>query len=251
MIDRTALLGLALAVALQCPSASAQSAAADKLLRAYPDSLARVENGALVWRDGTRMPVSGAVNGKTFERMLESPSIGDMFAIPYPKGRMTAPPAADPGRVRYAPLFDKMYGDCTKGGAEKNLVTVPWLPAHGGGGVRVTRINSVDKAVAAASAELERLPVETIRKFLLPPAGAYNCRPIAGTNRVSAHGWGIAIDIATRNSDYWRWSKNRVYRNRIPLEIVEIFERHGFIWGGKWKSFDTMHFEYRPELLLD
>ena len=33
------------------------------------------------------------------------------------------------------------------------------------------------------------------------------------------------------------------------LLIVEIFERHGFIWGGKWYHYDTMHFEYRPELL--
>jgi hypothetical protein len=30
---------------------------------------------------------------------------------------------------------------------------------------------------------------------------------------------------------------------------VDIFERHGFIWGGKWAHYDTMHFEYRPELL--
>ena len=37
--------------------------------------------------------------------------------------------------------------------------------------------------------------------------------------------------------------------NHIPLEIVAIFERHGFIWGGKWSHYDTMHFEYRPELL--
>ena len=34
-----------------------------------------------------------------------------------------------------------------------------------------------------------------------------------------------------------------------PHKIVEIFERHGFIWGGKWYHYDTMHFEYRPELL--
>ena len=40
-----------------------------------------------------------------------------------------------------------------------------------------------------------------------------------------------------------------VYTNRFPLEIVEIFERHGFIWGGKWYHFDTFHFEYRPELI--
>jgi hypothetical protein len=41
------------------------------------------------------------------------------------------------------------------------------------------------------------------------------------------------------------------YRNRFPYEIVAIFERHGFIWGGKWGHFDTMHFEYRPELLIE
>jgi hypothetical protein len=39
------------------------------------------------------------------------------------------------------------------------------------------------------------------------------------------------------------------HRNRIPWEIVEIFEKYGFIWGGKWYHCDTMHFEYRPELL--
>ncbi|MFY4861157.1 M15 family metallopeptidase, partial [Aliarcobacter butzleri] len=41
------------------------------------------------------------------------------------------------------------------------------------------------------------------------------------------------------------------YKNKIPLEIVEIFEKYGFIWGGRWYHFDTMHFEYRPELLVD
>jgi peptide methionine sulfoxide reductase MsrA len=40
------------------------------------------------------------------------------------------------------------------------------------------------------------------------------------------------------------------YKNEIPWEIVEIFEKHGFIWGGKWYHYDTMHFEYRPEIIL-
>jgi hypothetical protein len=35
----------------------------------------------------------------------------------------------------------------------------------------------------------------------------------------------------------------------MPREIVDAFERHGFIWGGRWYHYDTMHFEYRPELL--
>jgi hypothetical protein len=46
------------------------------------------------------------------------------------------------------------------------------------------------------------------------------------------------------------WSKGP-YRNRVPYEIVEIFERHGFIWGGKWGHFYTMHFEYRPEFFVN
>ncbi|MGI9413195.1 MAG: M15 family metallopeptidase, partial [Hyphomicrobiales bacterium] len=68
------------------------------------------------------------------------------------------------------------------------------------------------------------------------------------------HAFAAAIDINVKTADYWRWSKpakNGVYRwrNRIPMEIVAIFERHGFIWGGRWYHYDTMHFEYRPELL--
>ena len=35
----------------------------------------------------------------------------------------------------------------------------------------------------------------------------------------------------------------------LPDEIVAAFERHGFIWGGKWAHFDSFHFEYRPELI--
>ena len=78
---------------------------------------------------------------------------------------------------------------------------------------------------------------------------------MAGTVQPSAHGYGIAIDIAVKPSHYWRWSKpdtagRPVWRNAIPIEIVQIFERHGFIWGGRWSHYDTMHFEYRPELLV-
>ena len=34
------------------------------------------------------------------------------------------------------------------------------------------------------------------------------------------------------------------------MELIAIFEKYGFIWGGRWYHFDTMHFEYRPEILL-
>jgi len=39
------------------------------------------------------------------------------------------------------------------------------------------------------------------------------------------------------------------YHNSMAAEVIQAFERHGFIWGGRWYHYDTMHFEYRPELL--
>jgi hypothetical protein len=64
------------------------------------------------------------------------------------------------------------------------------------------------------------------------------------------------MDINTKHSHYWQWvcdctDENKIlaYRNAIPQGIVDIFEKHGFIWGGKWYHYDTMHFEFRPELV--
>jgi hypothetical protein len=242
------LSGLLLFIGLA--GADAQDAAVAPLLRAYPEFLAGEEAGMLVWKDGTRMPISDGRDDKSFQEKLAAPSLLDQLSLPYSKGPAVSPPGRqdDPGRFRNVAFFDKMYGDCSKGEVERKLVRVPWLPRAGGGSVRITKVNGVAEKLRAISAELDRLPPE-IRRYAFPSAGTYNCRPVKDTGNRSAHGWGIAIDINTSFSDYWLWAKGGVYRNRIPFAIVEIFERHGFIWGGKWGHFDTMHFEYRPELL--
>jgi hypothetical protein len=226
-----------------------------RLIAAYPDQLDRVDGNALTWKDGTRMPIDEGRGPRDHETLLATADIKDMFLAPYPAGRVSGPPArnADPGRARNAAFFDKMYGDCLTGGVAGNLVDIVWLPKKWGRTVKATRINGVADKLRAISSELDALPARFDR-FLVPPAGTYVCRPIAGTTRMSAHGHGIAIDIATKPAHYWRWSGGKPgttipYRNAIPFEIVEIFERHGFIWGGKWYHYDTMHFEYRPELL--
>ena len=96
----------------------------------------------------------------------------------------------------------------------------------------------------------------------LGPIAGYNWRPIAETQRMSYHSWGIAIDIQPRNlggrAIYWQWERARnddwmliPLENRWnpPIQVIEAFEREGFIWGGLWAMYDNMHFEYRPELL--
>jgi len=99
---------------------------------------------------------------------------------------------------------------------------------------------------------VEMLPAE-MTKYLVPAAGTYNCRDILNTPRRSVHAFGAALDINHRRADYWEFLKNRsgtfAWRNRVPGAIGEVFERHGFVWGAKWFHVDSMHFEYRPELI--
>jgi D-alanyl-D-alanine carboxypeptidase len=226
----------------------------DRLVRSYPDQIAGHDNEFLVLKNGLKFRISDGRTNKTFRELLESPDIDDMFYSTYPVGTEPKQPAAnaDPGRVRFEPLFVAMYGDCNKGEVVRNLRTIDWLPKHGGGKVTVTTLNGVASALEKVSRELDELPGNLI-KYLVPAAGTYNCRKIAGSSARSMHAYGAAIDINTGFADYWRWvSSDRTqprWRNRVPIRIVRIFEKQGFIWGGYWCHFDTMHFEYRPELL--
>lgn len=242
-------------VALCCLLASgvrapAQGVSLDALVRAYPDFLLSHDEEVLVWKDGTHMPVSDGRSNKTFQEKLRHASILDQLSIPYVRGELEKPPGLeeDPGRFRNAAFFDKMYGDCSKGEVQKKLANVAWLPKSGGGSVQITTANGIADHLRAISEELDALPPD-LRKFAFPSAGAFNCRTVKDTGVRSMHAWGAAIDLNTKFADYWLWNPKVAYRNRIPFSIVEIFERHGFIWGGKWGHFDTMHFEYRPELL--
>jgi hypothetical protein len=233
------------------PADIAQRLAA--LVRAYPEVIAGVEGEVLVLRDGARLRISDGRTDKSFDELLEKPDIDDMFYAAYPAGAAPHPPDKnfDPGRVRFEPLFVAMYGDCKKNEVTRRMHAVAWLPRHQGGKVMITTANGADKALDAVSRELDGLP-EGLIKYLKPSAGTYNCRAIAGSTARSMHAYGAAIDVNTAWSDYWRWAPHPAepaWKNRIPADIVRIFERHGFIWGGTWYHFDTMHFEYRPELL--
>jgi hypothetical protein len=245
-----AVIGLGLALGLIQP---AQADGIDALIRAYPGFLAGRDASHLIWRDGERMLIDDGKQ-KDFEQLLNTPDLEDQFHWPYPKGQATyAPPARnqDPGRVRYEPLFKKMYGQ-NAAAVQKHLVSIPWMPKTTNLKVQVSSINGVDKKLAAVSRELDELPPE-LKKYASKTAGTFNWRPIAGTQRLSTHAFGTAIDLNTDYAHYWKWDKGGreplKYQNKFPKEIIDIFERHGFIWGGNWYHYDTMHFEYRPEFL--
>lgn len=237
----------------QSARAQSASAALDALVAAYPNRLARHDDTYVYWRDGTRMPAWDGRPRKSFEELLRDASILDQFRLPYPRGQLANPPPVndDPGRFRNEAFFNKMYGDCRKGEVRRQLVSIVWLPRTWGRRIAVTRANGIARRLQEISNEIDALP-EGIKRVAYPIAGVYACRAVADTGKPSVHSYAAAIDLNTRYSDYWYWNRNEHpirYRNRVPQEIVDIFERHGFIWGGKWYHYDTMHFEYRPELL--
>ena len=179
---------------------------------------------------------------KNFDAQLDAPDLKDMFAQPYRKGpiRPVTVENDDPGRIRVDALFQLAYPNASlqKGTFLGRPVRVQAKIAPA-----LARVEQrLDKAIAADP---------SLRKFLTKLGGTFNARTIAGTSRTSAHSYGVALDIDPSASDYWRWQKQGPLRwvNRVPQTIVDAFEAEGFIWGGRWYHFDTMHFEYRPELL--
>ena len=223
------------------------------LVQAYPEQRLRASANQLHWPDGSVMVYDEGRVKRTLAETLKDADLQDQMKVAYPTGP-AGPPARDfdPGRARNAAFFSKMYGASAKQ-VRRKLATVRWLPSVHNTAVRVSTVNGVHRALAAVSAEVDKLPA-AIKAQVGRTAGTFNWRRIQGTRRLSSHSHAIAIDVGVRQSDYWRWHKPLAdgslrWRNRIPMQVVAIFERHGFIWGGRWYHFDTMHFEYRPELL--
>ncbi|MGL4324325.1 MAG: M15 family metallopeptidase [Beijerinckiaceae bacterium] len=71
--------------------------------------------------------------------------------------------------------------------------------------------------------------------------GAFHFRLKRGGHTLSIHSWGAAIDLdPERNGFGRRYSENR---GMMPMAVVDIFAREGWIWGGRWSKADAMHFQ--------
>jgi len=224
------------------------------LMSAYPSQIIGFEDNHIVFADSYKMLFDDGKEKLTKE-LLNNPDVMDMFTYSYSTGKIDAPEKFhNPGRIRNDEFFKIMYGK-TATEVQKNLVEIVWCPKLVGQKLKISKINDVDKRLAAISAELDEYPKW---KDYLRSAGTFNWRTVRGTNnRLSTHSFGIAIDLNIKHSNYWQWDckcttedVDLTYKNKIPQGIVDIFEKHGFVWGGKWYHYDTMHFEYRPELLF-
>ncbi len=164
--------------------------------------------------------------------------------------------------IRFNGFLDELYEIRSREDADRIMVRTSFF----GLGVRVHPV--VVKPLAAVEARVRRAMTADpeLRDFVrsIRQAHGYNWRTIAGTQRRSYHSYGTAVDFLPGSFGgdfaYWRWAAEagvdewwdleREDRWIPPQTFIEAFETEGFIWGGKWLFFDTIHFEYRPESIL-
>jgi hypothetical protein len=216
------------------------------------EGVARDEKRGIIFRLAGQSFGYDDGKAKTPAQRIDDPDVEDMFVQPYPLVNPTEKVEKDddPGRARVEELFKALYGSSAAAVA-KNLTTVDFC----GSKVRFNSRCGAADALAAVGKDLDALFQKhpEWKVFTHDLGGTFQWRTIAGTKRLSNHSFGTAIDLNVKKSAYWRWADASTLatfsRKDWPTELIEIFERHGFIWGGKWWHYDTMHFEFRPEII--
>ena len=213
---------------------------------------ARNSTGEIVLRFLGREFIYDDGKKKTFTDLLDRPDIEDTFSQTYPIQNPIdkLPENFDPGRFRVEDLFKALYGS-NESEVSHNCETVDFC----GHKVKFNARCGAADALRAVGKDLDALLAKNpaLKEYVAELGGTFQWRFIAGTKRLSNHSFGNAIDLNVKKSSYWRWDPpsklSSFTRKDWPTEIIEAFERHGFIWGGKWWHYDTMHFEFRPELI--
>lgn len=225
------------------------------LMIAYPEYITSIEknNGYvyLIMKSGKKLCYDDKKT-KSFQEKLVNPDLQDTLEQIYPlspiKGIMN--PDLDPGRFRSYGLLSEVYGT-SKQIVESRLTQVNIVYSNYQFNKSANAANSLQTVIEELKPLLKTNP--NLRKCLLPCSGTFNYRVISGTQRLSPHSFGIAIDLASDKRDYWKWATKDAGEKRLASysnEVVKAFEKNNFVWGGKWSHFDILHFEYRPEIIL-
>ena len=135
-----------------------------------------------------------------------------------------------------------------KGGrdVEKDLVTIDFM----GKSVRVNKYAKAD--FEAVVNEIKAAGI-TYNFWEYGGVQTYCCRRnVNNPTKHSPHSYGIAVDIhpdapANRNV---RRVGGQPCKTDIPAQVVAIFKKHNFIWGGNFRNVcDSMHFEWTGSCL--
>ena len=243
----------------------------DKKMKVYEkegDWCIELDGMIFAWADGRLLPFSRRVEAENYGKQIIYPNTGkprnpktytqEDIAELMKKGTKAALAAEKPVDNTFSQFLFQTNDRIV---TERNIRSMSFL----GHRLNVHKMvipffEKIDREIKAAA----KTDKETA-KFVadISEIGGYNWRTIDGTaGRRSYHSYGLAIDIAVKGNKkptYWEWV--RTWNNKwmlvpqsslwLPPEtVIKIFEKYGFVWGGTWDEYDTMHFEYRPELAV-
>lgn len=226
------------------------------LMMAYPNNIVDIERGEegrvfLILASGKKL-LYDDMKSKTLSEKLNNADLQDIMEATYPLEfpKELSKEGFDPGRFRNYELLNEVYGS-SEGEVRKNLTNVP-APYSS---CQFNKNNEAAENLEIVMEELKAIAKSNgkVAALINPVNGTFNYRVISGTGNLSPHGYGIAIDLNSNPKDYWKWASRAEGEERMlsyPRELVEVFENHNFVWGGKWGHFDTLHFEYRPEIII-
>ncbi|HUG85086.1 MAG TPA: M15 family metallopeptidase [Euzebya sp.] len=121
------------------------------------------------------------------------------------------------------------------GWVSRNIATTTQMPILGPGRVTCHRQMLIQLYGAFSEIEAAGLaPLIDLSQY----GGCWVARHIDfnPAKPISMHGWGLAIDINVSTNGLGA-------QPTLDPRIVEIFDRWGFVWGGRWSRPDGMHFE--------
>jgi len=162
--------------------------------------------------------------------------------------------------VVYYTVDNKAPGYANNKEAERYMmeITVPVWHLNDATGVRTASsmqikinrklVNSVKKIFQEIFELPCQFPIKTLLGYGYRQSGGVG---LSNCTLMSIHSYGAAIDInpGDYDNDYFLGAgndlrdKNNPYY--IPEEVIEIFEKHGWFWGGDFSiCVDAMHFQY-------
>jgi len=74
-------------------------------------------------------------------------------------------------------------------------------------------------------------------------SGTWAIRSMRTGPSMSMHAYGLAIDINAPNNGLGEKPGHDVFSFEAHDPIVKAFEAEGWVWGGRWKRPDGMHFQ--------
>ena len=149
------------------------------------------------------------------------------------------------------------YRNATEAAKNMKTITIPiWKMSSSGGRYTSSAKLTIHKKLARNVQEIFKeiyaldikFPIKVVKGFMYRKVGGV---ALSKSRIMSIHSFGAAIDInpGDYDNDYFLGKGNDLRDKSnpycIPDEVIAIFEKYGWVWGGNFEiCADTMHFQY-------